>query len=269
MSKTLIITHGETSITVKRPSFPYVIKIINGIRYVLTRAGKLRAFDHESSYRILDVDDWYLKADQQDDFEDIVKVGNVITLTLGAGSGFYPHGPDYGDEGEYQFTVRSVIPSGMLYSPYKHFRNRVELVCKSLGSPAILPKKSQGSLEIGNIDGLKNPQFEINYSRFEDRAARTDNSGTVDTVHTENVGHSSALKINLNTANASRLCPELVNEIRGSAFYVRVPQAYNLFGRGVVNPAGEYLVRADLSEVEFRHLGFNRWETDLTVHYEH
>lgn len=269
LNKNLTLSYGLDSITIKRPSYPYSVIIRNGLRYITNKKGRLRSFDFETSYRILEIPVWYLKPEQQDLLEDFIDTarGNPIVMTLPTNSGLYPFGPDFCDSGEFSFVIEKYSPTGMLYSPYKCFKNKIRLIAQSLPASSVLPKKSQGNLRIGTVDGLKTPQLEINYEKTSTQIARVKNSGAVDTVYNDVTNHISTVKIDLNTANASRLCNELNTVIRGNQFEVELSQGYNLFGRGVVDASGIYPVSANLSEVEFINTGYNRWETELTLHY--
>lgn len=91
-------------------------------------------------------------------------------------SGFFPFGPDYGDSGDFCVQLVSWAQGGMLFAPWKYFRDELAMVfCPDETWPKPeyeLPAEvSQGSFEIGSVDGLLQPQrgfkpvSQYNYSK--------------------------------------------------------------------------------------------------------
>jgi hypothetical protein len=106
--------------------------------------------------------DFVLTASEMGAIEDSVwsdadARGRQLTIEMGAGSAFYPFGPDKGPTGP--FTVDGVFESrGIGQSPYKFFQVHAVFTATGNWLAYSLPSEvPQGSLQIGTVTGLRFP----------------------------------------------------------------------------------------------------------------
>lgn len=115
-------------------------------------------------YRVLNTATWQLPTAQKVALNSFLRDADMgrcenFIMRLGATpTGFFPFGPDYGDVGD--FTVRLIgqQQSGIQFSPWRYWQDRLSFVLVTAPAYALPTDVDQGSFEIGSVDGLLFPQ---------------------------------------------------------------------------------------------------------------
>lgn len=158
----ITLTCGAITLDVLPPVLGYSATVEMGLHFLDKNNGLTSVFDDGSAYdrRQFDgefllptTDAAWLTSYLLDEFTK-----GDVTMTLAAGSGFFPFGPDLGDEGEFQvaFTTFSIESAGD--SPRNYWR--IKASASLLYSPPyVLPSQTwEGDFRIGSVRYLRYPQ---------------------------------------------------------------------------------------------------------------
>jgi len=214
-----------------------------------------------------------LPAAQATLFEDLF---SIVTqkrgqdLNMQIEKGFFPFGPDLGDQGT--FVVRPVefIPLGISNEPFLHFIYDITFVRVSGPTPAytIPALDSEGNLQIGTITGLRFPeewfQPETDYS-LNTGVTRDGTPSTIDLTDDAD-NFDTEIMIRANEPNGSQLVNHIVATIRNNNFNIVSQSNYFPYGRKK-GDTGTFVNKLLTNKLEIVHNRNNEFQFPLQSHF--
>ena len=237
---TIVFSYGNYSVTVNKPQYGYTVDIYLNMIKKLLGTGKLNWWDNGSSndYRVFRTE-FLLNENQHkglfDFFNDPKKGrGNNITLSLGnSATGFFPAGPDKGDQNDFTIQLIQIKDSGILWDPWLYFKTDISFSIIETPSYA-LPSRTgyeEGGFNIGTIDDLRFPLFEP----FAERGYKTEltRDGTPKIIDRGEYGdgYNTRWIQRANQPNAAAIIDHIVGAVRGNAF--DIDNSVNIYPFGI------------------------------------
>lgn len=253
------------SITIDTPEYGYSTDCHFAISIVETENG-YRIWDNGSSYdyRTCSIGRFCFSESDALSVETFFNSHrqDIITLNIGYDSGFFPFGPDYGDDGI--FTIKLLNRKFDLYDQFNQFSKSFEFLMVSKPAyayPTIIP---QGDFSIGNVDGLMYPQTGINQDKTYGYKSSVSYGGDgyyVDKLRNKNIVN---FVQNCNETMAAALMEFLTGSNgRGSDITLSNSGRYYLFG--IENgSSGSYLCKNIKSVIRCTHIGTQQFEIPLS-----
>jgi hypothetical protein len=277
---------GETySVAIPFPGYGYTAEIhmpiskIRAMDFTYPDAGFFDPPDEGDAlgtydYRVCKISEWVLTEAQKLALNGFLNNpaygrGENFIMDLGAvASGFFPFGPDMGDQGK--FTVRLIGGDdiGMSLSPYRRFVDAYSFVLVSV--TPVLPAftiTSMGDLQIGACTGLLFPQSGFDLQADKMIYTKLSLSGAPNSTIGPTAADSYLSSFNLlcDDGRAYTLLDELINTVRSNDVTVVVPAYSYMFGRNN-GSSGSYVCKFlgsadDESEtvISITHNGYQQW----------
>jgi hypothetical protein len=187
--------------------------------------------------------------------------GVNATLTLPAGSGFYPFGPDTGDAGAFTVRIVSYKPGKQLEEPFNHFRNELSMVCTAFPAYVLPAQVDEGELTIGGVANLRWPDDWSDSESMYDVTTQLTRNGTPYSVDKNVNRYETILEMICRHNKAAALINHLVVTVRAANLTITPPANTYLFGRD--NAAAAYTCQWLDEEVDIIHRAFDRFEFAL------
>jgi hypothetical protein len=167
VAKHITLTAGSTSIDISVPVYGYKTTIDMALDVVKLNSGKYATRAEAATYdkRYCDCQ-LYLDITDQLAFTDFFNTDSASTargedcvLTMSAGSGFFPFGPDRGDAGPFTVAVEVIDPGPISAHPWRTFTPKIRITNTGAWPSYTLPTEvDEGPCTIGTVDGLRFPQ---------------------------------------------------------------------------------------------------------------
>ena len=196
--------------------------------------------------------------------------GQIFTITLSSGSGFFPFGPDHGDTGV--FTARLIVPpvpTGVLEEPYLYSETELQFVEVTKPAYALPAEISEGDLAIGTISNLRFPPAWSDVDSEYGYTTRLTNDGTPSTIDKTSDwdDYSASLRMVCNQSKAAALIDHMMSDVRGAD--VTITAQANNYIFGVENSgAGAYTCKWMDEVIEIQHVSFDRFLFALNFYRE-
>lgn len=260
--------------TVKNPFFGYTTIIDMATEVREQDNGKYIVWDHGQAFDSRRcICNWLLSKSETltliQIFQDVAK-GRGVDLEMTPDSGFFPFGPDKGDDGASgPFTVRVLrIDAGpSIGHPEDFWNTEVEFIHNG-SYPSYTPpaEVAEGSLEIGTVSGLRYPEGmhtqAINYD-IRTAVSYGGNAHTIDKTLTADA-YVSTLAMGHNEGNAAALLAHVQDTVRANDVTITPPANAFLFGREKTAP--NYLCKLIQSEITVIHERHNLFNMDMTFY---
>ncbi|HET8686620.1 MAG TPA: hypothetical protein VFM18_08145 [Methanosarcina sp.] len=153
---------GDVDIAINPPEIGYQVELQMAISIVELSNKKYGMWDNGIAYdtNILRVNSLLLDPTAQKYLSDALTSNDplfTMTLDLESNRGFYPAGPHHGDSGTFDLKLISRDTSEWLDDPYGYFRNTLEFTVKPNQTYTIPSLRTEGTLSIGEVTGLRYP----------------------------------------------------------------------------------------------------------------
>jgi hypothetical protein len=199
-------------------------------------------------------------------FNDLNK-GRGISVELKLGTeptGFYPFGPDHGDEGDFDCRMINIDIKPVMEEPWQYFKTEISFVEEDNPTYSLPSEVSEGDLQIGTITNLRYPpsmpQSRTRYG-FSTQLAYDGTPYTIDKRSTWDY-NATTLKMACNQSKAAALIDHLINTVRNNNLTIVAQSGNYLFGQ----PGGEsgsYTCQWLDSVISIKHTMYDRFEFDL------
>ena len=213
---------------------------------------------------------WLLSATNTDTllaiFDDITK-GRGISVELKLGTeptGFYPFGPDHGDEGDFDCRMISIDPKPVMEEPWQYFRTEISFVEESNPSYSLPTEVSEGDLQIGTITNLRYPPNMPESRTRYGFSTQLTRDGSPYTIDKRNTWDYSAAKFGMvcNQSKSAALVNHLLATVRNNDVTI-ISQANNyLFGQPGGSD-GTYTCQWLDEVIKIKHTAFDIFGFDL------
>ena len=284
------------SVDVNRPSYPYDVEIHMPIAITQAADGSypdngffdplneaqdtLGTYD----YRILTSSLWRMPADQKTSlnaFMRDLRMGRAENMVMKLGSaytGFYPFGPDKGENGNFTVRELSRYQSGVQMAPFKWFEDTIAFVMTGGGGGGVLlSPMAQGELFIGgNAYGLMYPQDGIKPKPIYNFSTGISETGAPNSLDGGIVGDSWETGFDLlcNGYSCSEIITKLTQTYRTLDIPIVVPPNYYMFSADQsAGLAGSYKAKFLGSErtdkeviLRVTHYGFNQFKIPMNFY---
>jgi hypothetical protein len=279
----MAVKGGGTTITIDHPQFGYTAEIIMPLHITRKANGKYASWDDGEDAETFDIykfrGNFFLSAADMNELDDLIKnttSGRAaeLTLTLGAGSGFFPFGPTKGDGGTFDIFVTDYIPKGTVGHPAAYFNAEMEWTAQAF--PAYSPPADSGTgpLEIGNAAGVSqvdNIRFPQNYTDLEyvpnfDIALTADGTGKAADYGESGDIHNITIPLTLQHPKAQTLLNHIISTVRANDFSVIAPANSYMFGRDL-GDSGTYKVNLIDGIIAVLHSEAQVFDFNLSVNY--
>jgi hypothetical protein len=199
-------------------------------------------------------------------FNDITK-GRGISVTLKLGTeptGFYPFGPDHGDEGDFDCRMISIDPKPLMEEPRQYFRTEISFVEESNPAYSLPVEISEGDLQIGTITNLRDPPDMPESRTRYGFSTQLTRDGTAYTIDKRSTVDYNATKLGMvcNQSKAAALINHLLATVRNNNVAISSQANNYIFGQ----PGGSsgYYSCQWLDEVlKIKHVSYDRFNFDL------
>jgi len=280
---TIGVKGGGTTIFIDPPEFGYTTDIMLPLFISRNSDGHYGVWDDGEGAETFDIykfrGNLFLSAADMDELDDLVKSTSSgraaeLTLTLSAGSGFFPFGPAKGDAGDFDIFVTDYIPKGTIGHPADHFNVEMEWTAQSF--PAYTPPADAGtgSLAIGNSAGVSqvaNIRFPQDYTGLEYKpnfniALTSDGDGKAADYGESGDSHNITIPLTLQQAKANTVLSHIIGTVRANDFSIIAPANSYMFGRGL-GGNGTYKVNLIDNRISILHEEHNVYSFNLSVNY--
>jgi hypothetical protein len=268
---TITLTQGANTITVKAPEYGYESAIAMNLHYSRVHGGYKIGDDgsvYDSRYCI--IPSWLMDStdmlEMSNFFNDMSKGrGQNFTLGLGATSGFYPFGCDFGESGNFICSLWDHKKEGSSFSPYRYFKNAITFYWVSGGADPDYDVETEGSLQVGTVTTLRHPQTLPKPGHEQAIVRAVSRSGLVSSVDLGGTGdvYESELPLIMKRGNCAALITYLTGSGRGSDIQVKTPANSWMFGIDNYQCAGTFTTKLLTPEIKIRHDSVNRFSTTL------
>lgn len=265
-------TGTGTEYTFNNPLFGYVVTVKLGTVISQARDGSYSIWDNNSGgnydWRSLKCT-WMLSAAEAANFVaafgDSSKGRGVnVDFVFSSASGFFPFGPDLGDEGTFTCRCISCEERSIVAPPnanYFHFDTEFVKTYAPSYTPPV--QASEGSLQIGTVSGLRyppdlaNPMIDYNVKTVlaSDGSPHSIDKTTGDRNEVE-------MPLVLNESNMAALLAHLVGTVRNNAVTITPPSNAYLFGVAA-GASGAQTCKLIQNTIEITHQLHNRYSTSL------
>ena len=239
---TIADTNGGNGVVIGLPQFGYTTNIRMGLvmnpKYGATYSIYDRGVANDqrscSFTLLLDVTDENELQDLL--FSSTAGRGSQKKITLTAGCGFFPFGPDKGDTGAFNVSILPYAPEGVKSSPHQFFRAEITMIATSFPVYSVPADVSDyGSLTIDSIAdigfpaGYFKPDSRFNYDVALPLGATTG----IDTLDKGEASdrYDSSFTVNCREAKAANLLYQLTTSTRGTGFTMTTGAGAYPFGR--------------------------------------
>lgn len=265
------LTVGATSVTIMPPDYGYSVEIHMAMKRLELSNKKYSYFDAgiANDTTILTIPTMHLNRSEAKDLSDFLldeDTGrtNEITLDLETDRGFYPAGPHYGDTGTFTLKLLKRNISEMLQDPYLYFKHSFEFVVipdQSYTLPVLSP---EGSLQIGDVTGLRYPPEGFSVKNWYGYEAIAGFGGNVSGIDEKTNSQESHFNLICNHANASNVTDYLIRYGRSSQFTMITQTNYYAFG--IENGSNDtYDVKLADNILKCTHDNFNVWNIPVKL----
>lgn len=202
-------------------------------------------------------------------FNDVNKGrGRSVELKLGTKpTGFYPFGPDHGDEGDFDCRMIDIDINPVMEEPWQYFKVEISFVEESNPSYSLPVEISEGDLQIGTITNLRYPpSMPESHTRY-GFSTQLSYNGTPYTVDKTNAWDYNSTELNMicNQSKAAALIDHLLTTVRNNNLNIITQAGNYLFGQ----PGGEsgnYTCQWLDSIVNIKHTRYDSFEFDLNFY---
>lgn len=159
----MIIRYDSTDVVVPTPEFGYTVDIVMALEIVTSENGTVLIWDQGATYdfRMLKCN-FFMSATETTNFIDIFQDVNKgraedVTFVL-SNSGFFPFGPDKGDDGNFTCRLTAINQKALIEHPADYWNVECEFkstnVFPSYSIPAAI---NEGELTFAGISNLRYP----------------------------------------------------------------------------------------------------------------
>jgi len=261
----MILSAGEDTITINNPEYGYIAYVNMAISVVETEHG-YQLWDNGIGYdhRTCKVDRFLFSDTEAATLETFLNShrGEIIALTLGTDSGFFPFGPDKGDTGI--FTIKVLERNFTLYDQFNQFTKSFKWLMVSAPAYTLPAITRQGNFSIGGVDYLMYPQTGISQGK---------EYGLSTSVTLGGDGYYVDKKVNVTTSGFTQNCNEglaaalfaYMTGSNGRASDITIENAGRYYIFGVENGASDsYLCKNISPVIQCEHVGNEQFEIPLT-----
>lgn len=190
--------------------------------------------------------------------------GDVVTLSLGNDSGFFPFAPDKGDGGDFGVQIIKFEQSGVGERPYKYFKNSITIAPRFCPTYIIPASDNEGALQIGTIGSLRFPsewfepesEYQYHVAKLEGQDIMFHDKGeSADRFKTRII-------MRCGTGKAGELLDHVVNVVRAETFNLITQTDMYAFGIDKLS-AGIHTVRFTDGKITIVHDKYNAFEVTL------
>lgn len=231
-------------------------------------------YDHGATYDIRSCDcNLVLSATEMNSLNDIMYAeakgrGKDVTLTMAAGSGFFPFGPDKGDVGA--FTVSCVITTSEAIgdAPYQYFRVGMRLTNTGSWPGYSAPAEvDEGPFGVGTVTNCRFPQ-----QWFSPSVGRGVYAAILQNADAEYIDRGinaddweASFQFESNESKAAAVIDYLLT-VRSGAFDLVCPSNSYPFGREK-GTGGTYSVRLIQDSIMITHIQHDQFQFGMNVSY--
>jgi len=267
----ITFTNGANSVIVTAPQWNYT----TSINMVLTHAEKsdstVGIYDQGVAYDVryckcnflLNATDMALFIAF---FSDSTK-GRGEDVTLSVCKGFFPFGPDKGDQGDFVIRMTSFQQTGQLFRPWKWYE--VECLMAMTTAPAYtLPDQiKDGTFQVGTVLGLRPPQdsFASQVSYALNDVITHGGAGHEIDKGTSADGYRTSMLLSGNQTKMAALVKYVAQTARASNFTITSQTGHLPFGKAKGD--GLFTVQMLNKGLTINHLHHDRFQMDLNLNY--
>jgi len=262
-----------TQYTINPPQWGYSVTINLPLVITRTRAGSVLVYDRGSDYdyRILECT-FLLSLSETNTLINLCKDAAKgrdanVDFIISSGCGFFPFGPDKGDDGTFRARILSVDAQASIGHPQDLFQTTLTCIFNGTYPSFSFPElKSEGSLTIGAVSGLRYPQNMHEQKNTYNITPVLTGNGTPYTIDkTSGDVYESSFDLSLNYPNMAKLINELSVTVRGAAVNIVSPANSYMFGRENSSTA-TYSCKMLQKEITITHNNYNDFSTNITFY---
>jgi len=160
---------GTNTVTLPNPEYGYKSIVSIPVEHSGRGDGTVGIYDAGTGYdrRVCESLTFYLTATQQNNFNTIFSDsskgrGADVELQVGISSGFFPFGPDYGDDGNFDVRIIEIDQTENRHRPWNLFRTDIKMQMISNPAFAVVDDLDDGTVQFGTVTGVKYPQAGYN-----------------------------------------------------------------------------------------------------------
>jgi hypothetical protein len=189
----------------------------------------------------------------------------VFYMTLQKGSGFYPAGPEYGDEGVFEVSLfDNQSYSSMLLDYFEMFECKFKLLVKKNFKDLKAPlhhEEQNGNYDFGKVKGLIDPVItpKQNYGIKKNVVL----SGSVNHIWNNDNCYFTSIRQMASTRKMAELSYYL-QEIRRESIIISPKTNYWLFGPDIL-PDSNLFVKLTDKEFLFTHEQYDMWSVNIPL----
>lgn len=273
----ITFSQSFTTITLSPPGFEYKTTIDFPFSQTRKSDGKITAFDPGQTYDVRSCScEFMLTAEEQAglvDFlenESYARQADEVEMYIDNTSGFFPFGPDVGNNGTFFVAISKPRFVGIGSRPYKFFRTSMELTNTGPYPSYSIPSEIRdGSWTFGTVSqcrfpvGWYRPDPNIMYDMSIGRNATADfvDRGTTADSYT------TKFKMVSNPTKTAKIVEYLTGTARSDPFTITTPNGVYPFGYSK-GTGGSFYARLAQKRIEIKHTSFQTFEFDLSITLE-
>lgn len=265
------LSYGGTEVIFSAPEVGYLLELRMPFDFIKLDDKSFDSRDEGIQYdKRLSKHTFYLTTSEQSALNTLINTtarGKSLVLTLPSGSGFFPFGPDKGDEGV--FTVAATFDSTPMIqlAPFRYFKCNMTFsnvgVYPAYSLPTQIP---EGPFTIGTIADCRMPQSlfapkqeyaisveftESNRAEYIDRGSGGDNATT-------------QFNLQCNESKCAALLNYLTHTARAGTFTITTADSFYIFGSDHGSD-DTYTVRMISNMITVKHVRYNEFELSLEL----
>lgn len=264
-------TSGSTEVVINAPEFGYTTELKFPWDFIRLDNGTIEARDEGTKYDKRSCScECYLTPAQQGALNTLINStarGQSLILSLPTGCGFFPFGPDKGDDGPFTVALQLRSTPAIQQAPFKYFR--CQLIMTHAGTyPAYsLPTQvADGPWTIGNVTQLRMPPtlfsptqiYGISVAFTENNSPRYFNRGSgADYASTQ-------FNLTCNESKAAALVYDLASVQRVGSILIATGDNFYAYGADHSSSAS-YNVRMKSDMIVIKHNRYNEFELSLDL----
>jgi hypothetical protein len=264
------LTIGASTVELPAPSSAKT-EIIMAIDNIALESGTFGSYDNGEQFdKRTCLCSFLLPVEDQADLNlFLFTTPQTATLTLTAGCGFFPFGPDKGDDGE--FTVAIVYDGTPKIGAVPFRYCQVDMIMTNTGEyPAYSPpaQLTEGPFTIGTVSGLRMPEKMFNPDMNRKFSIAFTENSTPHYVDNESFARyvSTSFIQNCNESNAAALLQYLVT-IRTTQFTINSADYFYPFGADYDASGYEYVILSS-NKITITHTETDQFDINVQLRRE-